>query len=68
MTEAMRTVGPVMSVGFAFVFALGIGYGIGIVLDSWTGLTPWFTVIFSLVGLAAGVLTVVRVVREAMRG
>jgi ATP synthase protein I len=68
MAEAMRTVGPVMSVGFAFVFALGIGYGIGIVLDGWTGLAPWFTVIFSLMGLAAGVLTVVRVVRDAMRG
>jgi F0F1-type ATP synthase assembly protein I len=68
MAEALRTVGPVMSVGFAFIFSLGIGYGIGVVLDEWTGLAPWFTAIFSLIGLAAGILTVVRVVREAMRG
>ena len=66
--DVMRTVGPVMSVGFAFVFSLAIGYMVGLTLDGWFDSSPWFTVIFALIGLAAGILTVYRVVRDAMRG
>jgi ATP synthase protein I len=64
----MRTVGPVMSVGFAFLFAIAIGYGVGLTLDGWLGSAPWLTVIFLFIGLVAGILTVYRVVRDAMRG
>lgn len=46
------------------VSGLGIGFGIGYGLDSLLGTIPIFLVIFTLLGLAAGVQTMIRTARE----
>lgn len=46
------------------VAGLGIGFGIGIGLDALLGSRPWFLVLFTLLGFAAGVLTMMRTARE----
>ncbi|MFK7751501.1 MAG: AtpZ/AtpI family protein [Sedimentitalea sp.] len=46
------------------VVGLGIGFGIGWGLDSLFGTLPIFLVLFTLVGLAAGIKTMLRSARE----
>ena len=63
--EALRTAGALSTVGLAFVFALVIGFWFGTVLDGWFHTKPIFTILFFFLGLAAGVLNVVRIVSQA---
>jgi F0F1-type ATP synthase assembly protein I len=63
----LRTIGELSALGFAFLLALALGYWFGLTLDSWLGTSPWLTVVFSLFGLAAGVVNVYRIVAHAMR-
>jgi ATP synthase protein I len=46
------------------VAGLGIGFGIGYGLDSLFGTIPIFLVIFTLLGLAAGIQTMIRTSKE----
>jgi len=46
------------------VAGLGIGFGIGYGLDSLFGTLPIFLVLFTLLGLAAGIRTMMRSARE----
>jgi|TARA_Y100001956_G_C4089607_1_gene172325 ATP synthase protein I len=46
------------------VSGLGIGFGIGYGLDSLFGTIPIFLVTFTLLGLAAGIQTMIRTARE----
>ena len=63
--STIRTVGALSAVGLSFVLAVVIGFGIGYLLDSWLGSSPWFSIIFFFLGLAAGVLNVFRTVARA---
>lgn len=47
------------------VAGLMIGFGIGYGLDRLFGTLPWFLVLFTLMGLAAGVQTMMRTATEA---
>ncbi len=46
------------------VAGLGIGFGIGYGLDRLFGTIPIFLVIFTLLGLAAGIQTMIRTSKE----
>lgn len=59
--EMIRSVGALSSVGIAFVLAVVIGFLAGYVLDRWLGLSPLFTIVFFFVGVAAGIVNVVKV-------
>ena len=45
------------------VAALAIGVGIGLALDWWLGTKPWLMVLFFVLGAAAGIANVFRLVR-----
>ena len=49
------------------VAGLGIGFGIGYGLDSLLGTIPIFLVLFTLLGLAAGVRVMMRSAQEVQR-
>ncbi|MFU8862724.1 MAG: AtpZ/AtpI family protein [Rhodobacterales bacterium] len=49
------------------VAGLGIGFGIGYGLDSLFGTIPIFLVLFTLLGLAAGIKTMLRSAQEAQK-
>jgi ATP synthase protein I len=51
----------------SFVLALVLGFGGGLLLDNWLGTKPWLMFLGFFLGLAAGVLNVYRVMREADR-
>ena len=50
------------------VAGLGIGFGIGYGLDSLLGTLPILMVLFTFLGLAAGVKTMIRSAREIQAG
>lgn len=49
------------------VAGLGIGFGIGYGLDVLLGTTPWLMVVFVILGLIAGIKTMIRSANELQR-
>jgi F0F1-type ATP synthase assembly protein I len=58
--DAMRSFGTLGSVGLSFVISIVIGAGGGLLIDRWTGGGHWGFFIGFFLGLAAGIVTVVR--------
>lgn len=64
---------PRSGLGFAFrigvelVAALFVGVGIGLLLDRWLGTSPWLMIVFIVLGAAAGLLNVYRVMARMNR-
>ena len=58
--ESMRAFGALGSVGLSFVIAIVLGAGGGLLLDRWIGSGHWGFFIGFFLGLAAGVVNVVR--------
>jgi ATP synthase protein I len=50
-------------VGVELVAALLVGGGLGYLLDGWLGTRPWLMVVFFVLGAAAGMLNVYRVMQ-----
>lgn len=46
------------------VAGLGLGFGIGYGLDSLLGTLPWLMLLFTMLGLAAGVNVMMRTAKE----
>jgi ATP synthase protein I len=59
LSETMRELGALSTVGFSFVLAIVIGFGAGVLLDRWLG-TNWLWIVFFVFGLVAGILNVYR--------
>lgn len=58
--ETMRSFGTLGSVGLSFVISIVMGAGLGLLIDRWIGAGHWGFFIGFFLGLAAGVITVVR--------
>jgi ATP synthase protein I len=52
--KLLRMLGALSTVGITLVVATVIGYLIGHYLDGRFGTTPWLTLVFLLLGIAAG--------------
>jgi ATP synthase protein I len=61
--EAVR-MARLSSVGIAFILCSFIGYGIGYYIDKSAHTRPIFTIIFIIVGTAAGFLNVYRAITK----
>lgn len=53
-----------LRIGAEFVAAILVGSGIGYLIDMFAGTAPWALLIMFMVGFAAGILNVTRVVAE----
>ena len=60
LSETVRQLGALGTVGFSFVLAIVLGAGAGLLLDRWFGTTKVFFLIFFLLGVIAGILNVYR--------
>lgn len=58
--ETMRSFGTLGSVGLSFVISIVMGAGLGLLIDRWIGAGHWGFFIGFFLGLAAGVVTVIR--------
>lgn len=61
----MRTLGAVASIGFLILIATVIGLVFGLWLDRVLHTSPWFAFIFTLIGLAAGLVEAVKILMKA---
>ena len=61
--DALRQV----AVGWEIVIAIGVGYLMGWGLDRWLHTSPYLKIVFTLLGVAAAVKTLVRVVKDYRR-
>jgi len=50
-----------MRIGVELVATLIVGGGIGLLLDRWLGTTPWLMLVFFILGAAAGLVNIYRV-------
>ena len=55
--------GMAWRVGLELVSALVVGVAIGYLLDRWLGTKPWLLILFFVLGSAAGMLNVFRLMR-----
>jgi ATP synthase protein I len=62
--DEIREFGSLGSVGLAFVISIVLGAGGGLLIDRWVGAGHWGFFIGFFLGIAAGVLTVVRASRS----
>ena len=62
--RTLKTLGQLSTIGLAFVFALVLGFGAGVWLDRRLGTSPWLSLIGFAMGLAAGILNVVRTMQS----
>ncbi len=58
--ETMESFGTLGSVGLSFVISIVMGAGLGLLIDRWVGTGHWGFFIGFFLGLAAGVITVIR--------
>jgi ATP synthase protein I len=61
--QTLKTIGQLSTVGLSFVLALVMGFGAGFWLDGRLGTSPWLAMLGFAMGVGAGVLNVVRVMR-----
>jgi ATP synthase protein I len=60
LSDTVRQLGALSTVGFSFVLAVGLGAWFGYLVDRWLGTSPWAFLVFFVFGLIAGVLNVYR--------
>lgn len=62
--RTLKTLGQLSTIGLAFVFALVLGFAAGVWLDRTLGTSPWLSLLGFALGLAAGILNVIRTMRS----
>jgi ATP synthase protein I len=68
LAEAYKAAGPYINLGWIFLGAVLVWGGLGWLLDRWLGTEPWLLTVGSLVGIAAGFVHMVLVVRKELKG
>ena len=59
--------GRVASIGLLILLSILIGMGLGLWLDSKLGTKPWLVLVFTLLGLAAGIYESAKIILGAIR-
>lgn len=59
-TSSLGSLGALSAVGIAFVLAVIFGFLIGYGLDRAFGTSPLFVILFFFIGVAAGIVNVIR--------
>ena len=54
------SLGKALKIGTELVAAVIVGSLMGFILDNWFGTKPWLTIVFFIIGVAAGILNVIK--------
>jgi ATP synthase protein I len=65
--QTFRELAYYSSLGISVALAIFIGLGIGVYLDRKVGTTPWFTLIFLVLGIVAGFRNIARVINRTRK-
>ena len=58
------SLGKALNISSEFVAAVVVGSLLGFILDSWFDTRPWLTISFFFMGVAAGILNVIRTAKN----
>jgi len=56
----VASLGKALKIGTELVAAVVVGVLLGLILDNWFDTRPWLTISFFFMGVAAGILNVIR--------
>ena len=54
------SLGKALKISTELVAAVGVGTLLGFILDNWFDTRPWLTICFFFIGVAAGILNVIK--------
>ena len=60
-------IGTAFKLSTELVSAVAVGTIIGFILDNWFGTKPWLILIFFFVGVAAGIMNVVKTAKKMQK-
>lgn len=63
----IRKVTDLSSLGLILPSSIAIGLFFGYWLDRWLGTHPWFLIIFTVLGVVSGLLSLLRALKKHMR-
>ena len=61
------SIGTAFKMSTELVAAVAVGTIIGFILDNWFGTKPWLILIFFFVGVAAGIMNVVKTAKKMQK-
>ena len=65
--ESSSGIGVAFKMSTELVSAVAVGTIIGFILDNWFGTKPWLILIFFFVGVAAGIINVVKTAKKMQK-
>ena len=65
--ESSSNMGTAFKMSTELVSAVVVGTIIGFILDNWFGTKPWLILIFFFVGVAAGIMNVVKTAKKMQK-
>ena len=65
--ESASGIGVAFKMSTELVSAVVVGTIIGFILDNWFGTKPWLILIFFFVGVAAGIMNVVKTAKKMQK-
>ena len=65
--ESSSGIGVAFKMSTELVSAVAVGTIIGFILDNWFGTKPWLILIFFFVGVAAGIIIVVKTAKKMQK-
>jgi len=63
----LRKAGVASSIPLVLVVSIAIGWALGSWLDRKFGTSPWLMLVFTLLGVAAGFIEMVRIAQQLMK-
>ena len=65
--KSSSSMGTAFKMSTELVSAVAVGTIIGFILDNWFGTKPWLILIFFFVGVAAGIINVVKTAKKMQK-
>ncbi len=64
----LRRLAELTSIGLILPSSIAVGLFMGYFLDRWLGTEPWLLLIFTVLGIASGLLSLFRALKKEIRG
>jgi len=64
----LRRLAELSSVGLVLPSSIAVGLFFGYILDRWLGTGPWLLLLFTVLGILSGLLTLFRALKKEMKG
>ena len=63
----IRKLAELTSVGLILPSSIAVGLFLGYFLDRWLGTDPWLLLVFTVLGVVSGLLSLLRAVRKQLK-